>query len=82
MGSIAKQFISNLISDIQNKNKNREELIKSIELIGEPLIRDRLKELLDRNFPKYQGDLNKIDNYIKDLEEALKNAKEIKSKLK
>ncbi|MFN4151914.1 MAG: hypothetical protein ACK4IX_13320, partial [Candidatus Sericytochromatia bacterium] len=77
-----KQFISNLISDIQNKNKNREELIKSIELIGEPLIRDRLKELLDRNFPKYQGDLNKIDSYIKDLEEALKNAKEIKSKLK
>lgn len=82
MGSIAKEFINNLINEIKNKNKTKPELIKCIDLIGEPLIKDRLKFLLDKNFPDYEIDVNQIDSYIIDLELALKNAKEIKSKMK
>lgn len=81
MGNIAKNYIGDLIKDIQNKTKNREELLKSIELIGEPLIRDRLKALLEENYPAYEININKIDNHIQNLEKALLNARQIKAKL-
>lgn len=81
MGNIAKNYISDLIKDIQNKTKNKEELLKSIELIGEPLIRDRLKALLEENYPAYEININKIDNHIQNLEKALLNARQIKAKL-
>lgn len=81
MGSFAKNTINQLIKNIKERTKSREELFNIIELVGEPLIKDRLIDLLNEFYPIYEGNLNKIDNYIENLEKALHTAKEIKSKL-
>lgn len=81
MGSFAKKTITELIKNIKDKTKSREELSNIIELVGEPLIKDRLNNLLNDHYPIFEGNINNIDGYIENLERALYNAKEIKSKL-
>lgn len=81
MGSFAKNTINELIKNIKERTKSKEELSNIIELVGEPLIKDRLNNLLNEYYPMYEGDISKIDNYIEKLERALHTAKEIKSKL-
>ena len=81
MGIFAKNTINELIKNIKERTKSKEELSNIIELVGEPLIKDRLNNLLNEYYPMYEGDISKIDNYIEKLERALHTAKEIKSKL-
>lgn len=81
MGNVAKNYINDLIKVIKEKTKDKELLIKSIELIGEPLIKDRLKVLLEESYPSYEINVDKIDNHIQNLEKALLNARQIKAKL-
>jgi predicted ATPase len=81
MGNVAKSYINKLIQDIKEKEKSKEELIALIEPIGEPLIKDQLKNLLDENYPSFQGNIKNIDQYIQSLENTLLEAKKIKADL-
>ncbi|MCE3228306.1 MAG: ATP-binding protein domain [Bacteroidetes bacterium] len=73
MGIIAKQKILNLTDFLTGKNKNftYQEAQKTIHLIGEPLIRNRLQQLFDE---KYGTEESK--------EEILKKIKALQNKLK
>ena len=81
MGNVAKSYINKLIQNIKEKEKSKEELIALIEPIGEPLIKDQLKNLLDENYPSFEGNIKNIDQYIQSLENTLLEAKKIKADL-
>lgn len=72
MGDFAKEQIKNLIDEIKNTdNKDEEILRKKIELIGEPLIRNQLKTMLENNSNK----IISLEEQVKQLTEELSNLK-------
>ena len=72
MGDFAKEQIKNLIDEIKNPDNKDEEIIrKKIELIGEPLIRNQLKTMLENNSNK----IISLEEQVKQLKEEIKNLK-------
>lgn len=74
MGVIAEQKIIDLTNYItkENRNFNPETAQKLINLIGEPLIRERLQELYDQHF-KGEPTKNQLLIKVKELEAQLRN---------
>lgn len=82
MGVFAKDIITDTINKIKaGKEDDYVEIKKTIQIIGEPLIKDRLNEMLKLFYPDENIDINNIDNSINFLERTLKRAKELKEKL-
>lgn len=80
MGSFAKNIIIETINKIKNgKQGDYEEIKNKINIIGEPLIKDRLNEMLKIYFPEQGINIENIDLSIELLEKALFRAKELKA---
>lgn len=82
IGHFAKKEINNLVERIKIAKVGTAKEIKStIEIIGEPLIKDRLLELFYLNFPEEKFEEESIDERINYLERALVESKVIKNRL-
>lgn len=89
MGEFSKKTISDLIvyltvdttvnnldlenSEKSNRNWNKDRALKVIELIGEPLIRDRLYSLFQRKFKSNERQI--LENELKRIQDQLDNLK-------
>lgn len=47
IGEYAKNFINEVAAEIKNKTYNKEEIYKKIDLIGEPIIQNHLRKLIE-----------------------------------
>jgi polyhydroxyalkanoate synthesis regulator phasin/predicted ATPase len=75
MGDFAKEQIKNLIEEIKNPDSKEEEIIrKKIELIGEPLIRNQLKTMME-NRDKASNKINSLEEQVKMLKDEVENLK-------
>jgi predicted ATPase len=80
MGSFAKNIIIEIVNKIKNgKQGDYKEIKNKINIIGEPLIKDRLNEMLKIYFPEEDINIENIDLSIELLEKALFRAKELKA---
>lgn len=72
MGEFAKKSIQNIIKSISKENKDsKKEILKKINIIGEPIIRNKLLEMYFKVFP------NKLDQLIIEKERILDEIKRI-----
>lgn len=80
MGVFAKNIITETVCKIkESKDENYDEIKRIIQIIGEPLIKDRLNEMFKLYFPKEGLNIDNIDLSIEYLEKALIEAKKIKA---
>lgn len=81
IGEFAKHKIKELIKLINDEKRENIRYIRDvIDIVGEPLIKNQLNDLFYSKFPEQKS--KNIDDYINSLENLLKNAKKIKSKIK
>lgn len=75
MGEFAKITIQELIESISNGNKNeKEEILKKINIIGEPILRKKLLEMYYEVFP------NRLEQLLKEQERIANEINELNKK--
>lgn len=82
MGYFAKKEINELVRKIEAKDiESIQDIRNTIDIVGEPLLKNMLLEVFYKNFPdeKFKGE--SIDERIKYLENALEESIKIKKRL-
>ncbi len=73
MGEFAKLFLQKIIADLKDvEYKNQESLLSRIQIIGEPIIKERLEKMFNDKFRS----IELLEQRIKSMQEELKRMRE------
>lgn len=67
-GNFATEWLNGLITRIQDKNSNTDEIYEDLELVGEPIIKLKLESMLEQRNNNRDYYIRKIEEYTKKLE--------------